>query len=82
MKTHGQSFSVAPESLYLPGFLEWIALSPAERAERSGEMWEMYLAYGGSLEPDPDPQSPFFDPEAPAPGSSNGRTGVRLIRRC
>lgn len=27
------------------------------------KLWETYLALGGSLEPERDTQSPFFDPE-------------------
>jgi hypothetical protein len=27
------------------------------------KLWETYLALGGSLEPEPDTQRPFFDPE-------------------
>jgi len=42
---------------------EWYALSPAERFLESAKLWETYLALGGSLEPEPDTQSPFFDPE-------------------
>ena len=73
---------VDPANLYPPDFLDLIALTPAERMARSAEMWHMYLTYGGSLDSDPDPQSPFFDPEAPSASSAHGRPGVRLIRRC
>ncbi len=73
---------VDPASLYPPDVLEWISLTPAERLLRSAEMWDMYILYGGSFDPDPDPQSPFFDPEAPGPSPSDGRSGVRLVRRC
>jgi hypothetical protein len=27
------------------------------------KLWDVYLALGGSLEPEPDPESPFFDPD-------------------
>ena len=40
-----------------------------------------YLALGGSLDPEPDTQSPFFDARAPRPRSAHGRTGVRVLRR-
>jgi hypothetical protein len=75
-------FSVTPESLYPPDFLEWIALTPGERIARSGEMWDIYIAYGGTFEPDIDTQSPFFDPEAETQSPAYGGAGVRLIRRC
>ena len=72
---------VDPLTLYPPDFLEWIALTPAERAVRTGELWRIYLAYGGSLDPDPDPQSPFFDSEAPNSSVAHGGTSLRIVRR-
>ena len=42
---------------------EWYRLTPQERFLESSKLWETYLALGGSLEPEPDTQSPFFDPE-------------------
>jgi hypothetical protein len=77
-----QTALVNPETIYPPDVLEWMALSPQERAARAGELWDIYLTYGGSLEPDIDPQSPFFDSEAPSSGASDGRAGVHLVRRC
>src|SRR4051812_15493045 len=41
---------------------EWIDLSPIERFRQSERIFAQYLAMGGSLDPDPDPQSPFYDP--------------------
>ena len=42
---------------------EWLNLTPEQRFEESGKLWELYLAMGGSLDPEPDPQSPFYYPE-------------------
>ena len=42
---------------------EWIALTPIERWRRSQELFAAYVAAGGSLEPEPDPQNPFYFPE-------------------
>ena len=39
---------------------EWISLSPAERFEESAKLWKIYLSLGGSLDPQPDSQSPFY----------------------
>ena len=72
---------IDPLTVYPPDFLEWMALTPAERAVRSGELWRMYIAYGGSLDPDLDPQSPFFDPEVQDQSLTHGGTGLRTIRR-
>jgi hypothetical protein len=59
---------------------EWYALSPAERFRESEKLWETYLALGGSLEPEPDTQSPFFDPEEWRENAAYG-PGVRVLRR-
>jgi hypothetical protein len=38
---------------------EWAAMTPQERWAESAKLWELYLAMGGSLDPEPDSQSPF-----------------------
>jgi hypothetical protein len=60
---------------------EWLRLTPAERLMESSRLWALYLALGGSLDPEPDPQSPFYDPEAPCPSPPHRRTGVHYLRR-
>ena len=42
---------------------EWFALSPQERWKRTEQLWVNFLSLGGSLDPEPDPRSPFFDEE-------------------
>jgi hypothetical protein len=42
---------------------EWLNLTPEQRLEESGKLWDLYLAMGGSLDPEPDPQSPFHFPD-------------------
>jgi hypothetical protein len=64
-----------------PDWVEWYALTPAERWAATDRLWAQYLVMGGSLDPEPDTQSPFFDPEAPGAVSPDGRTGVHLLRR-
>jgi hypothetical protein len=59
----------------------WYALSPSERFLESMKLWETYLALGGSLEPEPDTQSPFFDPEEWIENAAHGRPGVRVLWR-
>jgi hypothetical protein len=60
---------------------EWYALTPQQRWEESQKLWMTYVALGGSLEPDPDPQSPFYDPETWRPEPPDGRPGMRVLRR-
>ena len=60
---------------------EWYALTPQERFRESMKLWDTYLALGGSLEPEPDTQSPFFDPDEWRQNSAHGRPGVRIVRR-
>ena len=41
-------------------WMEWYRMTPAERWRMSGQLWEVYVAMGGSLDPEPDTQSPFY----------------------
>ena len=59
----------------------WYALSPSERFLESMRLWETYLALGGSFEPEPDTQSPFFDPKEWRENAPHGGPGVRILRR-
>jgi hypothetical protein len=43
--------------------LAWWALTPAQRFAEAQKLWQTYLRLGGSLDPEPDSQSPFYDPE-------------------
>ena len=60
---------------------EWLELTPIERFRQSEKLFAQYLAMGGSLDPDPDPTSPFDDPEASGTGIAYGRPGVRVLWR-
>lgn len=60
---------------------EWYAMTPTQRLEESSKLWQTYLELGGSLDPEPDPQSPFYDPEEWRALAADGRAGVRLVRR-
>src|SRR5262249_42891222 len=56
--------TMRPPRLYQPPddpeVQEWWALTPAQRFAESSRLWATYLALGGSLEPEPDWQSPFY----------------------
>ena len=60
---------------------EWVNLTPIERFHQSEQIFAQYLAMGGSLDPDPDPTSPFDDPEQWRPSVAYGRAGLRVLRR-
>lgn len=64
-----------------PEWAEWYLMTPGERWEATEQLWSVYRMLGGSLEPEPDPDSPFFDAEASSPMPADGRPGVRVIRR-
>jgi|GEM_PF-1853222 len=71
---------ISAEELVGEEWAEWYSMTPMERWEESGKLWEVYLAMGGSLDPEPDTQSPFFDPNDPDSFPLNGRE-LRLVRR-
>ena len=60
---------------------EWYRLTPQQRFAESEKLWQSFLALGGSLDPEPDTQSPFFDRSQAGPGSPHGGPGLRLVRR-
>jgi len=60
---------------------EWLDLTPIERFRESEKIFANYLAMGGSLDPDPDPTSPFYVPEESGSGAAYGRSGLRVLRR-
>ncbi len=39
---------------------EWLHLTAAERLLETTRLWQFYLSLGGRLDPEPDPQSPFY----------------------
>ena len=72
---------ITPEELVGEEWAEWYRLTPLERWRESEKLWQTYLHLGGTLDPEPDTQSPFFDPSAPSPRAIDGRPGVRVLRR-
>jgi hypothetical protein len=72
---------ISAEQLVGEELAEWYSLTPQERWRESAKLWEVYLSLGGSLDPEPDTQSPFFDPNAPSSRPVDGRPGLRVIRR-
>src|SRR5438309_1062068 len=64
-----------------PEWLEWFALTPQQRWAESEKLWVHYLEIGGRLDPEPDTQSPFFDPDASGEEPADGWAGLRAVRR-
>ena len=60
--------------------LEWWSLTPAQRFVESQKLWSTFLALGGSLDPEPDSQSPFYFPEASGTSASRSRARRRRSR--
>jgi hypothetical protein len=55
---------------------EWITLVPLERFRRSEALCAQYRAMGGSLDPDPDPTSPY----SPARGAEEFGPGEDEVK--
>ena len=72
---------IQPEQLVEGEWAEWYRLTPVQRWLESEKLWQTYLALGGSLDPEPDTQSPFFDAATWRPKPVDGRPGVRVVRR-
>jgi hypothetical protein len=60
---------------------EWLELTPIERFRQSEKLFAQYLAMGGSLDPDPDPTSPFYHPDDYRPGGAYAGAGLQVTRR-
>ena len=72
---------ITPEELVGEEWAEWFGLLPEERWAKQDELWALFFSLGGSLDPEPDPQSPFFDEREWRQSHADGRSGVRVVRR-
>ena len=72
---------ISAEELVGEELAEWYSLTPLERWRQSTKLWETYLSLGGSLDPESDTQSPFFNRAAQGTRPIDGRSGVHLVRR-
>ncbi len=63
-------------------WVEWYRMTPQERFRESAKLFQIYQAHGGSLDPEPDPESPFFDAEEWRATCTHGRQGVQVSRKC
>jgi hypothetical protein len=53
-------------------WLDWYRLSPEERWRETQKLWSFYLKVGGSLDTEPDSQSPFDAFPAERSGIAHG----------
>ena len=65
-----------------PEWLEFYRMTPEQRWARATDVRAYYLAMGGSLDPDADPQSPFWSGDEIA-GFARAALprNVQLVRR-
>ena len=64
-----------------PEWAAWYRLTPAERWTESEHLWTTFIALGGSLDPEPDTHSPFYDAAAPGAVPLDRWPGMRVVRR-
>jgi len=62
-------------------WLEWCRLTPEERWQESHKLWLFYLSSGGSLDPEPDSQSPFCTLYSQGESAVDGWSGMHTLRR-
>ena len=60
---------------------EWYHLTPLERWKESQKLWDFFVQMGGSLDPEPDSQSPFDITGSSGSVAPHGRAGLRILRR-
>lgn len=72
---------IQPEELVGGEWAEWYRLTPVQRWLESEKLWQTYLALGGSLDPEPDTQSPFFDAQEYRQESAKQKRIMRIIRK-
>jgi hypothetical protein len=64
-----------------PEWAEWYVMTPQQRWAESARLRQMYLDLGGTLDPEPDTQSPFFDADEWRELFAHGGPGLRAVRR-
>jgi hypothetical protein len=52
---------ILPEEIVAGEWADWYRLTPLERWHESQKLRAQFLAMGGSLDPEPDTESPFYN---------------------
>jgi hypothetical protein len=81
VKRYNEIMRLTDDPLECGEWEDWYSLTPQERWRETLRLWDYYLHIGGSLDPEPDSQSPFDFGEPPGSIPADGRAGVRAIRR-
>lgn len=72
---------IQPEQLVGDEWAEWYRLTPVQRWLESEKLWQTYLALGGSLDPEPDTQSPFFNARETCSVSAKQRETEKQLKQ-
>jgi hypothetical protein len=72
---------ITAEELVGEEWAEWYRMTPQQRWAEQDRLSTIYLALGGTFDPEPDTQSPFFDEDEWRALYGHGRPGVCVIRR-
>jgi hypothetical protein len=62
-------------------WLDWYKLTPPQRWKETRKLWVLYTKMGGSLDPEPDTQSPFNSAYLRSASPAHGRPGLHIVRR-
>ena len=81
MKSAIDRSRVLPEEQMEPGEAAWMRMRPAERWKASRALLRHYLDIGGSLDPDPDPQCPFWSRKECEAFARGARAGLPQPRQ-
>ncbi len=80
-QTINMSSQLPREDLVDDEWVEWYRMTPLERWKETQKLWTFYLQMGGTLDAEPDSQSPFDPGLLRRPLPPDGRTGLRVVRR-
>lgn len=69
------------EEIFGAEWAEWMRMTPTQRWAEQDKLWATFLSLGGSFDPEPDPQSLFFDEQEWRANLAHGRSDVRVLRR-
>ena len=72
---------IQPEQWVEGAWAEWYRLTAVQRWLESEKLWRTCPALRGALDPEPDTQSPFFDPKEAVPISAKQRMIEARMRR-